>query len=346
MKTKFFSFFAASAMLFAASCSSTDIEESLIPEEPVIGDCVSVNVAVPESDMSMSRAVPDGWALRCVLWLVSVDDEGNPIPDPDAQQSNKAKMKTLVAPYEAGVPLRFTGVEPGKYALCAFCNYVKTAETSNISGMTPYSLNGVGLKNGDNFQFVASMGQDTSEGIVNIFNDIYDCWKQKVVFEKTDVNATQSITLKRAVSKVNFNVTDSDFSTANLASLKIFGSRYYVGIDLWSDNPCRTANGTIDATITDWQDRANTLASIYLPKQAQAINFTLTPISDDIDVTFKKVTVKNLLFDKVNVIYNVNGNMLLDAGTNVTVNVTVDNQWGNDEAMNNPDIEFANPAVN
>lgn len=118
MKTKLFSFFAASAMLFAASCSSTDIEESLIPEEPVIGDCVSVNVAVPEGDMSMSRAVPDGWVLRCVLYLVAVDDQATPIAD--AQQTNKAKMKTLVAPYEVGVPIRFTGVEPGKYALCAF----------------------------------------------------------------------------------------------------------------------------------------------------------------------------------------------------------------------------------
>ncbi len=343
MKTKIFSFFAASAMLFAASCSSTDIEESLIPEEPVVGDCVSVNVAVPESDISMSRAVPDGWALRCVLLLVAVDDQGNPIAD--AQQSNKAKMKTLVAPYKVDVPLRFTGVEPGKYALCAFCSYVKTAETSNIEGQAPYGFGSVGLKNGDNFQFVVSMGQDTSEGIVNVFNDIYDCWKQKVVFEKTDVNATQSITLKRAVSKVNFNVTGSDFSTANLTSLKIFGN-YGCGIDLWSDNPCRTADGTIDATITDWQDRANALASIYLPKQDRVRTFKLTPISNDVDVTFKEVSVNNLLFDKVNVIYNVNGNMLLDAGTNVTVNVTVDNEWGNDEAVNNPDIEFANPAVN
>lgn len=344
MKTKLFSFFAASAMLFAASCSSTDIEESLIPEEPVIGDCVSVNVAVPEGDMSMSRAVPDGWVLRCVLYLVAVDDQGTPIAD--AQQTNKAKMKTLVAPYEVGVPIRFTGVEPGKYALCAFCNYVKAGEASNIRGQVPYDLGAVGYKNGDNFQFVVSMGQDTSEGIVNVFNDIYDCWKQKVVFEKTDVNATQSITLKRAVSKVNFNVTSSDFSTANLASLKISVGSYYSGIDLWSDNPCTSNYGNIYATITDWQEGANTLASIYLPKQATAKTFKLTPVSNDVDVTFKEVSVKNLLFDKVNVVYNVNGNMLLDAGTNVTVNVTVDNQWGNDEAINTPDIEFANPAVN
>lgn len=35
MKTKFFSLFAASTILLAASCSSTDNEESLIPDEPV-----------------------------------------------------------------------------------------------------------------------------------------------------------------------------------------------------------------------------------------------------------------------------------------------------------------------
>lgn len=343
MKTKFLSFFAASAMLFAASCSSTDIEESVVPEEPVIGDCVSINVAVPESDISMTRAVPGGWELRCVLFLVSVDDDGNPIADETA--SNKAKMKTLAAPYEVGAPLRFTGVEPGKYALCAFCNYVKTGETNNIEGTVPYNLGGIGLKNGDNFQFAATMGQNSSDGIVNVFNDIYDCWKQKMTFEKTDVNATQSIMLNRAVCKVNFNVTESEFSVENLSSLKIFGD-FYGGIDLWSDNPCTTSNNNIDATITDWQEGTNTLASIYLPKQANAKKFKLTPISNDPNVTFKEVSVKNLPFDKVNAIYNVNGNMLLDAGTNVTVNVTVENQWGNDENMNNPDIEFTNPSGN
>ena len=350
MKTKFFSFFAASAMLFAASCSSTDIEESLLPEESVKGESLTVNLTVPTNDIPRSRAVADGWGLRCVLWLVSLDAEGNPVVD---ESGRKAKMQVMSTAYTEGVSLKFTGVEPGKYAICGFCGYFKDG-IETLDSEAPYELSYVGLVNGDAPHFPVDMksnyedAANSDNNMINFNNNLYDCWKGKVEFTKDDTNASVSLNLKRAVSKVWFNNNNSStgFNNSSLASLKIYGG-YDSGIDLWSDEAYAYRHSSINYTITDWTGLPSaSLVTMYLPKQSSLCSFSLTPTAKpELDLTFKKVTVKDLNFNRVNVFFTVLGNMLIDSGTNVEVDITMDDpaKWDNGITWPNPDIDYTNP---
>lgn len=357
MKTKFFSFFAASAMmLLAASCSSTDVEESLLPEESVNGECVTVSLDIPANDMPMSRAVPAGWELRYVVWLVTLGEDGSPVAGSDG----KAIMQVGSSQYAAGNSLKFTGVAPGKYSICAFCGYFKE-DCETFESKAPYTyFKSVGSKNGSSFDFFVEMNSqykdaaNSDNDVINFYNDLYDCWKVKIDFTKEEANAKVSLALKRAVSKVYFNnnVSSATFTNEDLASLR-FRMAHYIGINLWGDDACTTSNGSVDYEITDWSEAIDNtiLVMLYLPKQSRACSAELVPVAkpdmDDADFDyFKEATVKNLLFDKVNVIYNVRGNFLVDCGTKVTVDATTDTNWENGGYNMMPSIEYSNPQLN
>ncbi len=345
MKTKFFSFFAASAMMLAASCSSTDVEESLLPEESVKGECLTVNVEVPSGDLSMSRAdIPDGWGLRCMVYLVYLDQDGNIVLD---ESNRKAKMKVLSEMYTGDASLRFTGVEPGKYAICGFCSYVKDGDTS-LDVKVPYEFSHVGNVNGIYPQFPVSMNSKADDGsIINFNNDLYDCWKGKVDFEKTDINASVSLPLKRAVNMVRFSQTNGSepdaYGSQSLAGLKVVCLQYNTYINLWSDEVINSFN-SIRFSIEDFTGLPNwNLGSLYLPKQNYSIGFSLTPTAKpELDVEFKAVTVSSLTFDKANVKYNLQGNYLVETGANVNVNVTMEDEWGQN-ITSYPEPEYSNP---
>ncbi len=365
MKTKFFSFFAASAMmLFAASCSSTDVEESLLPEESVNGECVTVSLDIPANDMPMSRAVPAGWELRCVVWLVNLSERGgNPIYNVTPPENEiKAIMQVSSMPYAPENTLKFTGVAPGEYRICAFCGYFKEG-VETLESKAPYTgfdligtrdVDGIDNPKCDFFVEMVSAYKDAANSdndMINYNNDLYDCWKGIFELKKEAANAKVSLKLKRAVSRVQFDHSTTEFGNKDLASLK-FGTvgNYGCGINIWGEDAWSISeitsgvpeNASFEYEVTDWSMAVadNNLVTMYMPLQAGECSFKMVPkaneqllANDDFDY-FKEVTLKGLKFDKVNYLYQVKGDFLADCGTKVTVGATIETDFSGTNTYN------------
>lgn len=205
MKTRLLNFFAVAAMLLLASCSSTDIEESMLPEDRIPGDCVTVDIPSPVKNEVMSRVGDEYYKLNCKVWLFKTAlNEAHeymvPTDIPVASQK--------ISNFPDNTTLTFTDVDPGYYTLVAFCWY--TYDQSGARFVEFYNVDKVGTLDSEAklITAVEMMWNSGSSDYWNFNNDYYLCWSATSNFEKTEDNLSMSIRLDHAVNKVTFATTN------------------------------------------------------------------------------------------------------------------------------------------
>lgn len=356
MKTRLLNFFAVAAMLLVASCSSIDVEESMLPEDRIPGDCVTVDIPSPVKNEVLSRGSDEYYKLNCKVWLFKTslneaDEYMVPTDIPVASQK--------ITNFPDNTTLTFTDVEAGYYTLVAFCWY--TYEQSGAAPAEFYYVDKVGILDSEAklITSVEMMWNGGSSNLWNFNNDYYLCWSATSNFEKTEDNLSMSIRLDHAVNKVTFATTSGnrtllqglnfhwteDGSTkscnveVNNGLLNTMGNYsvssyipYNVGKGKWDSY----SSGNISYGSGDPSTMNTTLFYMYLWPQTIS-NFKFLPVSASEDIKYYPVEIENLNLSSPNTLYTVKGNLINvdNRGPNVTVTVNKDDGW-NDSTIITP----------
>lgn len=322
------------------SCSSTEV----IDEPAENSDIISFYVSAPDAYSFPATKASDGLQLRYIGKLYKQGVSQN-------DYTYVAREELLA---KVGSVLTFHA-EPGTYVVRVFADYigsnVTTKETKkSVKGGFDYDTYGDKFyvtedsKQSDIIEMKAiQAGDDSSnpqfyEGFCNINNDDYDCFAGSTkVFNKTAMKYDESLTLKRAVSKIRVVATN----TANWAhadQIKITEFAYYnkmntVSLESGSQNKISASNIKKEVFTFSPSGKSNGNAGelFYFYTFADGdsnglkkISFDI--ISEDTNYEFKSIEITSgKLQPKANYIYNVKGDFLSPTKyPEDIINITVD----------------------
>lgn len=353
MNQNIFPFLAAMAMTpMILSCSSTEV----IDEPVENSDVISFSVSAPDAYSFPATKAGNGLQLRYIgkLYKQGVSQGDYTYVAREELLAKDGKLLTFHA-------------EPGSYVVRVFADYigadVSTKETKkSVKGGFEYETYG------DNFYITENSsqsdiiemkaiqnGDDSSnpeylDGFCNINNDDYDCFAgSTAVFNKTAMKYDESLTLKRAVSKIRIVSTSTD-NWAQVDKIKITAFAYYnkmniINVESGSQNNISASNIKKDVfTFTPSGKNNNNVGELFYFytfaygdfSGLKKISFEI--ISNDTNYEFKSVEIESgTLQPKANYIYNVKGNFLSPTKyPEDIINVTVDEEssWeGSDKAI-------------
>lgn len=322
------------------SCSSTEV----IDEPAENSDIISFSVSAPDAYSFPATKASDGLQLRYIGKLYKQGVSQN-------DYTYMAREELLA---KDGSVLTFHA-EPGTYVVRVFADYIgadiSSKETKNSAkGGFAYDTYGDKFyitedsKQSDIIEMKAiQAGDDSSnpqyyEGFCNINNDDYDCFAGSTkVFNKTAMKYDESLTLKRAVSKIRV-VASNTANWAQADNINITKFSYYNKMDIKSlesssQNTISTSNLKKDVFTFTPSGKSNEKAGelFYFYTFAfpgfeglKEISFNIT--SNDENYEFASVTIASqTLQPKANYIYNVKGNFLSPTKyPEDLINITVD----------------------
>lgn len=357
MKTRLLNFFAVAAMLLVASCSSTDIEESMLPEDRIPGDCVTVDIPSPVKNEVVSRGGDEDYKLNCKVWLFKTSLNGGdeyivPTDLPVASQE--------IANFPDNTKLTFTNVEPGYYTLVAFCWYTYDQPGARLVDF--YYVDKVGTLDSER-KLITSVQMQWNTGSSdywNFNNDYYLCWSATSNFEKTEDNLSVSIRLDHAVNKVTFETTSgnrtllqglnfywTEDNSTNSCEVEVnngllntmgnYSTSLYIPYNVNKDKWDSYSSGNTHSRVEDPATMSTTLFYMYLWPQTIS-NFKFLPVSASDDIKYYPVEIESLNLSSPNTLYTVKGNLINvdNRGPNVTVTVNKDDGWNGVTTITTP----------